>query len=88
MKEPSQRMKYKVWLKLEGDKGGGTFKMCFQHLNVPSPNAPENTCVFSIFEAPDSYTNLQTTLARHKEEIINLESQTWRYANIIIHTLT
>lgn len=30
-----------VWLKLGGDKGGGTFKMCFQHLNVPTPNAPQ-----------------------------------------------
>lgn len=66
-------------MKLGGDKGGGTFKMCFQHLNVPSPNAPENTCVFSIFEAPDSYTNLQISLSRHSEEIMDLESQTWRY---------
>jgi len=54
-----------IWLKLGGDKGGGTFKMCFQHLNVTSPNAPENTCVISIFEVPDSYTNLKIGLSRH-----------------------
>lgn len=70
-----------IWLKLGGDKGGGTFKMCFQHLNVTSPNAPENTCVFSIFGAPDTYTNLQIALSRHIDEIVDLESRTWRYMN-------
>ena len=55
--------------------------MCFQHLNVISPNAPENTCVFSIFEAPDTYTNLKIGLSRHMDDIVNLENQTWRYAN-------
>lgn len=69
-----------VWLKLGGDKGGGTFKACFQHLNVPSPNAPENTCVFSIFEAPDTYCNLKISLTRHMEEITDLENQAWRYS--------
>ena len=73
-----------VWLKLGGDKGGGTFKMCFQLLNVASPNAPENTCVFSIFAAPDSYTNLQIALRQYVDEIMDLESRTWRY--IAIHT--
>lgn len=58
--------------------------MCFQHLNVNSPNAPENTCVFSIFEAPDSYRNLQISLSRHREEIMNLEKQTWRYTQYCI----
>ena len=32
-----------IWLKLGGDKGGGSLKMCFQHLNIPSPNVQENT---------------------------------------------
>ena len=44
-----------IWLKLGGDKGGGTFKMCFQILNVPNPNSPINTCVFSIFEGTLSF---------------------------------
>ena len=55
--------------------------MCFQLLNVTSPNAPENTCVFSIFAAPDSYTNLQIALSQHVDEIIDLESRTWRYTH-------
>lgn len=68
-----------VWLKLGGDKGGGTVKLCFQHLNVSSPNAPENTCVFSIFEGPDSYTNLSIGLGRYIEAINDLQGQCWRY---------
>lgn len=83
-----------VWLKLGGDKGGGTFKMAFQHLNVINPNAPENTCVFSIFEASDTYHNIQVGLSRHIDEITDLESQTWRYKRlysiynyyIVLHT--
>lgn len=67
-----------MWLKIGGDKGGGTFKMNFQHVNIANPNAPDNTCVFSMFAAPDSYTNLQIALTRHMEEISNLEKQTWR----------
>ena len=35
-----------IWLKLGGDKGGGTFKFGFQHLNIPNPNASNNTCLF------------------------------------------
>jgi hypothetical protein len=71
----------KVSIKLGGDKGGVTLKMCFQHLNVATPNAPENTCVFSIFEAPDTYTNLQIGLKCHIDDIVDLESHTWRYVS-------
>lgn len=52
--------------------------MCFQLLNVESPNAPANTCVFSIFEGPDSYTNLKIGLSVHMDDIVDLQSQTWR----------
>ena len=67
-----------IWLKLGGDKGGGTFKFCFQLLNVDSPNSPENTCVIALFEAPDSYTNLSICLEQYKVQIEALQSQTWR----------
>ena len=43
-----------VWLKLGGNKQGGMFKLCFQYLNVPSPNSPDNPCIFTLFEAPDN----------------------------------
>eukprot|EP00731_Ephydatia_muelleri_P024107 Em0016g378a len=37
-----------IWLKIGGDKGGGTFKMTFQIVNVATPNSVHNTCVSSF----------------------------------------
>ena len=67
-----------IWLKIGGDKGGGTFKMSFQVANIPNPNSPENTIVFSMFEAPDSYTNLSITLQPYIEQINELKTTEWR----------
>eukprot|EP00731_Ephydatia_muelleri_P034404 Em0058g10a len=46
-----------IGLKIGGDKGGGTFKMTFQIVNVATPNSVHNTCVFSCFATGDSVTN-------------------------------
>lgn len=43
-----------IWLKIGGDKGGGSFKMSFQLGNVQNPNSPTNTCVFAVFEYRES----------------------------------
>ena len=67
-----------IWLKLGGDKGGGTFKFAFQHLNVNSPNSPDNTCIFALFAAPDTYTNLRICLDRYKDDIKHLQDHTWQ----------
>lgn len=67
-----------IWLKIGGDKGGNTFKMVFQIVNTKAPNSPSNTCVFSIFEAPDSVTNLKVVGDRFGQEIGNLEKHTWK----------
>ena len=53
-----------IWVKIGGDKGGGSFKMNFQICNLHHPNSPSNTCVFCIFEAPDSPVNLQFALGQ------------------------
>ena len=58
-----------VWLKIGGDKGGGTFKMNFQIVNVATPNSVHNTCVFSCFAAGDSITNLHMALDRFKDQV-------------------
>ena len=50
-----------MWIKIgddEGDKGGGSFKMNFQIVNVAAPNSVHNTCVFCCYEASDTVTNL------------------------------
>ena len=51
-----------IWIKLLGDKGGGSFKMCFQIINCEKANSPDNTVIFACFKAPDSYSNLKLVL--------------------------
>ena len=53
-----------IWVKIGGDKDGGSFKMSFQIHNVPHPNSVENTCVFAAFQANDSTINLHIALDR------------------------
>lgn len=67
-----------VWVKIGGDKGGGSFKMNFQIVNVSSPNSPQNTCVFCCFEASDSITNLHIALDRFRPQVEQLQSMKWR----------
>ncbi|KAL5463678.1 hypothetical protein EMCRGX_G032597 [Ephydatia muelleri] len=67
-----------IWLKIGGDKGGGTFKMTFQIVNVATPNSVHNTCVFSCFAAGDSVTNLHVALDRFKDQVEHLHGMKWR----------
>ena len=83
-----------VWVKIGGDKGGGTFKMSFQVGNVSTPNAPENTFVFAVFEGHDSASNLHIALDQYQDQISEISQFTWRleisivklceYAHIIL----
>ena len=73
-----------LWVKLGADKGGSSFKMNFQIVNVPHPNSIRNTVVFTAFEAPDSITNLNICLERYQGPVSLLQSHTWRYVNITL----
>ena len=66
-----------IWVKLGGDKGGTSFKMNFQILNVKNPNAVNNTCVFLAFQAPDSYFNLHIALERYEDQVDELQQEQW-----------
>lgn len=68
----------KIWLKLGGDKGGGSMKMNFQIMNTPHPNSVTNTCVFSAYEGPDTKTNLYVALARYKSQVEELKTLEWK----------
>jgi hypothetical protein len=68
-----------LWVKLGGDKGGSSFKMNFQIVNVAHPNSIQNTCVFAAFEAPDSKTNLHIALERYQGPVSLLQNYQWRY---------
>lgn len=72
-----------IWVKIGGDKGGGSFKMSFQVANISTPNPPENTIVFLMYEGPDSYANLSITLQRFIDQIGALQEN-----NGGIHTCT
>ena len=66
-------------MKLGGDKGGKTFTMIVQLVNVPAPNSVHKTCVFSCFEAGDSITNQHSALDRLREQVTQLQRMQWRY---------
>ena len=68
-----------IWLKIGGDKGGSSFKMSIQLVNVEKPNSVKNSTVFTLFEAPDSVVNLHIALDRYKSMITDLQSSKWRY---------
>ena len=65
-------------MKIDGDHGGGSFKMSFQVANVVNPNRKDNTVVFSIFEAKDYRVNIKLALERFKIQIKELQESTWQ----------
>lgn len=67
-----------VWVKLGGDKGGGTFKMSFQLCNVDQVNSVQNSVVFSIFKAGDNAFNLKVALQLYKKQVEEMASAEWQ----------
>ena len=53
-----------IWIKIGGDKGGGSFKM--NYLIVNRLPMQSTTSVFSCFEARDSVTSLHVSLYKHR----------------------
>ena len=66
-----------IWLKIGGDKGGGSFKMSLQIANILHPNSPQNTLVFCAFEASDTPTNLHIALDRYRTQVETLKHLEW-----------
>ena len=60
--------------------------MNFQICNVDSPNSKTNTCIFCIFLAYDSVTNLHIGLDRYADQVQDLQNMKWRYI-LIMHTI-
>ena len=69
--------KDEIWVKIGGDKGGGSCK--FQICNAPHPKSVVNTCVFAAFQASDSAINLHIALDWYKDQVNNLNGTKWRY---------
>ena len=66
-----------VWVKVGGDHGGESFKLCFQIVNTASPNSLANTIPFLVFGAKDSPSNLQTTLEPYYAQFQQLSTTEW-----------
>ncbi|KAL5489128.1 hypothetical protein EMCRGX_G018184 [Ephydatia muelleri] len=71
-----------IWIKAGGVKGGGTFKFCLKLLNVEAPNSSEKTSVISMFEGPDSVTNMHICLDQYVEQLAEINQMTWREKKI------
>ena len=68
-----------IWVKIGGDKGGSSFKMSFQLVNVKKPNSVKNSTVFALFEASDSVVNLHIALDRYKSVMTDIQNSKWKY---------
>ncbi len=57
--------------------------MSIQIVNVDKPNSVKNSCVFAVYEAPDSSTNLHIALNRFKTQISDIQTSSWKLENIV-----
>ena len=71
-----------IWIKIGGDHGGGSFKLCLQVLNCDSPNARNKTFVICMFNAKDYHCNLQKALYPFRTEITLLQRMRWKGRNV------
>ena len=70
--------KNEIWLKFGGDKGGGTFKFCYQIVNRDRPNSTDNTVVASCLMADDSLPNIRLATQPFHNIIAELNRMKWR----------
>ena len=71
-----------IHIKISGDHGGKSFKMCYQVAKTKKPNSKDNMIVFNILEAKDYCINLKLCLDRFKVQIDTLQTINWQYVYI------
>ena len=64
---------YKVWIKIGGDHGGSSFKLCLKVCNMEKPNSTENTFAFCCISAQDLYPNLESLTSLYADKIFKLQ---------------
>ena len=67
-----------VWIKIGGDHGGGSFKLCLQVLNISCPNAVKNVHAILCFNAKDMHSNIDKVLSEYKNQIRQLQLMHWK----------
>ncbi len=73
-----------IWIKFNGDKGGGSTKNGFQVVNVEQANSPNNNVLVSVFEAPDNQYNMNLALERYSQEIKEIRQTKWEGKEFVI----
>ena len=67
-----------LWVKIGGDHGGGSFKLCLQLVNVDHPNSKHKTLIISLFNEKDSTVNMQRVFSEvFRIDILDLQSMVW-----------
>ena len=67
-----------IHVEIEGDHGGGSFKMSLQIVNTANPNSKDNAIIFSIFEGKDYRINILEGLQRFRKQVKDLQEMSWR----------
>ena len=71
-----------IWVKLSGDHGGKSFKLCLQVCNLERPNAKQNTIVIACMPAKDLHENLAKLTAIYTDQIQELQKEHWKRKRI------
>ena len=67
----------KIIVKVGGDKGRGSMKLCMQICNMHASNSPDNTLIIGAFEASDTYANLAIALDGIAQQLDELDGVYW-----------
>ena len=66
-----------IWVKIGGDHGGDSFKLCLQIANVKSPNSRENAFMINMFNGKDTAENLRRALRHYRHQVYKLKKLKW-----------
>ena len=67
-----------IWLKVGGDKGGGSLKFCFQVVNRKSPNSSDHTVVIAMLADDDNLPNMHVCIDPLAPALKELQGMKWR----------
>ena len=73
-----------VWIKLGGDRGGGSFKFVMEVANAEHPNSVKNTVPVCVFDSQDTTSNLHLALGHYAEQVKELQTMKWRGKSIVV----
>ena len=67
-----------IWVKIGGDHGGDSLKLCLQIANVKSPNSRDNTFAISfMFNGKDTAENFRKALWHYRHQVYKLKKLKW-----------